>query len=66
MKQTTSFKKIFSAFESKTGMNNIRYVFEGHRLRKDQTPGEVGMENEDVIDAFHEQTGGHNFLNHSY
>ncbi|MGH0133519.1 UNVERIFIED_CONTAM: hypothetical protein FKN15_052975 [Acipenser sinensis] len=40
-------------------MNSLRFLFEGQRIADNQTPKELGMEDEDVIEVYQEQTGGH-------
>ena len=37
-------------------MNSLRFLFEG---QDNHTPKELGMEEEDVIEVYQEQTGGH-------
>jgi small ubiquitin-related modifier len=39
-------------------MSGIRFMFDGKRIRADQTAEELGLENEDSIDAMLEQQGG--------
>lgn len=39
-------------------MNTLRFLFEGQRISDNQTPKELGMEDEDVIEVYQEQTGG--------
>ena len=41
---------------------NVRFLFDGERLRDTQTPKEVGMENGDQIDVVVEQVGGSDLL----
>lgn len=36
----------------------IRFLFDGQRIRQDQTPEELGMADGDIIDAMVEQVGG--------
>ena len=38
---------------------NVRFLFDGERLRENQTPLELSMENGDEIDVVIEQVGGH-------
>ncbi|PIA25796.1 hypothetical protein AQUCO_10800045v1 [Aquilegia coerulea] len=38
--------------------NSIAFLFDGRRLRADQTPDELEMEDGDEIDAMLHQTGG--------
>uniref|UniRef100_W5KC33 Ubiquitin-like domain-containing protein n=1 Tax=Astyanax mexicanus TaxID=7994 RepID=W5KC33_ASTMX len=40
-------------------MNSLRFLFEGQRITDNQTPKELGMEDEDVIEVYQEQTGGY-------
>ncbi|KAF6116441.1 small ubiquitin like modifier 1 [Phyllostomus discolor] len=35
------------------------HLFEGQRIADNHTPKELGMEEEDVIEVYQEQTGGH-------
>ncbi|KAK3253573.1 hypothetical protein CYMTET_37178 [Cymbomonas tetramitiformis] len=60
VKTTTKFDKIMSAFCEKRGIDKqlTRFIFDGHRLRPDQTPQEVDMEEGDSIDMMLEQVGG--------
>ena len=39
-------------------MDQIRFLFDGNRLRDNQTPDELEMEDDDVIDAMLFQVGG--------
>jgi len=60
VKATTQLGKVMAAFCKKVGQekDNVRFLFDGERLRAEQTPAELGMEDEDEIDAMVEQTGG--------
>ncbi|GJE99690.1 ubiquitin-related domain-containing protein [Phanerochaete sordida] len=60
VRATTQFKKIFDAAEAKFGQPSgaFRYTFEGSRIRPEQTPGELEMEDGDTIDAHLQQLGG--------
>uniref|UniRef100_A0A4W2EEQ4 Ubiquitin-like domain-containing protein n=1 Tax=Bos indicus x Bos taurus TaxID=30522 RepID=A0A4W2EEQ4_BOBOX len=40
-------------------MNSLKFIFEGQRIAGNHTPKELGMEEEDVIEVYQEQTGGH-------
>ena len=48
------------AYCSKKGVEagSFRFVFDGNRICPQAWPGELGMEDDDVIDAFSEQLGG--------
>ncbi|CAI0436331.1 unnamed protein product [Linum tenue] len=39
-------------------LNSIAFLFDGRRLRAEQTPDELEMEDGDEIDAMLHQTGG--------
>jgi len=49
-----------SAYCKKVGaeQDSVRFLFDGTRIRPDQTPGDLEMEDEDTIDVFTQQTGG--------
>uniref|UniRef100_F1LD33 Small ubiquitin-related modifier n=1 Tax=Ascaris suum TaxID=6253 RepID=F1LD33_ASCSU len=36
----------------------LRFIFDGRRISDDDTPEALGMEDEDVIEVYQEQTGG--------
>jgi small ubiquitin-related modifier len=61
IKKTTQLRKLMDAYCSRQAINpnSIRFLFDGQRVREDQTPKELGMEDNDVIDAVLQQTGGH-------
>lgn len=60
VKRTTQFRKLMDAYCARMGVagGNFRFLFDGDRLRPEQTPADCDMEDEDEIDAFREQTGG--------
>lgn len=60
VKKTTAFKKIFDAYLQRVGKapGSLRFMFDGARVQDTATPAELGMEDEDTIDAAAEQTGG--------
>uniref|UniRef100_A0A8D1G6W2 Small ubiquitin-related modifier n=1 Tax=Sus scrofa TaxID=9823 RepID=A0A8D1G6W2_PIG len=53
VKMTTHLKKLKESYCQRQGvpMNSLRFLFEGQRI--------LGMEEEDVIEVYQEQTGGH-------
>jgi len=59
-KQTTPLQKLMNAFCNRQGvsMQSVRFLFDGQRLREQQTPAELDMEDGDVIDVMVEQMGG--------
>lgn len=60
VKTKTKFEKIISAYCQKKGLDSkaLRFVHEGTRIHGQQTPEELGMEDNEVIDAIVEQLGG--------
>lgn len=60
VKTHTKFEKIFSAYCAKKGIDTgaVRFVHDGVRLQRHQTPQDLGMEDQEVIDAIAEQQGG--------
>ena len=61
--QTTPFRKIISAFCTKTGLSssNVRLMFEGESITGNMTPKELELEDNDVIDVLSQQTGGYSY-----
>eukprot|EP00823_Brevimastigomonas_motovehiculus_P005231 TRINITY_DN373_c0_g3_i1.p1 TRINITY_DN373_c0_g3~~TRINITY_DN373_c0_g3_i1.p1 ORF type:complete len:126 (-),score=50.65 TRINITY_DN373_c0_g3_i1:402-779(-) len=60
VKKSTQFRKVMSAYCKKVGaeQDTVRFLFDGKRVRPESTPEELGMEDEDEVDAMVEQTGG--------
>lgn len=56
----TRFEKIFNAYCAKKSLDAsaVRFLFDGDRVRGEQTPAELSMEDGDSIDAVLQQTGG--------
>lgn len=61
VRSSTKFQKVFEAFCQRRGLevNSVRFLFDGERLRADQSPDDYDMEDGDCIDAMMEQIGGH-------
>ncbi|XP_049626833.1 small ubiquitin-related modifier 1-like [Suncus etruscus] len=61
VKMTTHLKKLKESYCQRQGvsMNSLRFLFEGQRIAGNHTPKELGVEEEDVIEVYQEQTGGH-------
>ncbi|XP_042808810.1 small ubiquitin-related modifier 1-like [Panthera leo] len=61
VKMTTHLKKLQESYCPRQGvpMNSLRFLFAGPRIADNHAPKEVGMEEEDVIGVYQEQTGGH-------
>jgi len=62
IKKTTPLKKLMDAYIDRQGINpnSIRFLYDGERVRQEQTPKELEMEDNDIIDAVLQQTGGCN------
>ncbi|KAI3787132.1 hypothetical protein L1987_41365 [Smallanthus sonchifolius] len=60
IKRNTQLKKLMNAYcdRQSVEMNSIAFLFDGRRLRAEQTPIELEMEEGDEIDAMLHQTGG--------
>ncbi|CAG8448154.1 13583_t:CDS:2 [Acaulospora morrowiae] len=60
IKRSTQLKKLMDAFCTRQGklLNSVRFLYDGERIREDQTPQELDMEDGDTIDVMVEQTGG--------
>ncbi|KAK6946986.1 Rad60/SUMO-like domain [Dillenia turbinata] len=61
IKRSTQLKKLMNAYcdRQSVELNSIAFLFDGRRLRGEQTPEELEMEDGDEIDAMLHQTGGH-------
>ncbi|XP_055978840.1 small ubiquitin-related modifier 1-like [Sorex fumeus] len=61
VKMNTHLKKLKESNCHRQGvpLNSLRFLFEGQRIADNHTPKEQGMEEEDVIVVYQEQTGGH-------
>ena len=60
IKRSTQLKKLMDAYCQRQGLsgNQCRFIFDGERLKDDDTPDKLEMENGDEIDVMVEQTGG--------
>nr|XP_014346368.1 PREDICTED: small ubiquitin-related modifier 1-like isoform X1 [Latimeria chalumnae]XP_014346369.1 PREDICTED: small ubiquitin-related modifier 1-like isoform X1 [Latimeria chalumnae] len=60
VKMTTQLRKLKESYCQRQGVpsNSLRFLFEGQRISDHQTPKELGMEDEDVVEVYQEQTGG--------
>jgi len=60
IKKQTALRKLIEAYCSRQGldMNAIRFLYDGNRIQPDQTPKELEMEDNDIIDVVIAQTGG--------
>ena len=62
IKRTTQLKKLMDAYCQRQGLanNQCRFIFDGERIKEDDSPDSLEMENGDEIDVMVEQTGGFN------
>ncbi|KAJ3071227.1 Small ubiquitin- modifier 1 [Podochytrium sp. JEL0797] len=60
IKKTTSMGKVLEAYAQKLGINKttIRFKFDGEEVNAAETPGSLGMDDGDSLDAFIMQLGG--------
>jgi len=60
IKRHTQLRKLMEAYCGRQGVDisSIRFLYDGQRVQPDQTPKELEMEDNDVIDAVLSQTGG--------
>ena len=60
IKRSTALKKLMDAYCQRQGLgqNQCRFIFDGERIKDDDTPDGLEMENGDEIDVMVEQTGG--------
>eukprot|EP00894_Picocystis_sp_ML_P001520 jgi/Pico_ML_1/52037/g2809.t1 len=60
IKRTTPLKKLMQAYceRQSVDMNSIAFLWDGARIRAEQTPDELDMQDGDEIDAMLHQTGG--------
>ncbi|XP_042519290.1 small ubiquitin-related modifier 1-like [Macadamia integrifolia] len=60
IKRSTQLRKLMNAYcdRQSVEINSIAFLFDGRRLRGEQTPDELEMEDGDEIDAMLHQTGG--------
>ncbi|ESQ42858.1 hypothetical protein EUTSA_v10015519mg [Eutrema salsugineum] len=63
IKKDVELCKMMKAYCDKFGieMSTLRFHFDGDRIKPNQTPSELGLEDGDEIDAFFDQDGGRSF-----
>ncbi|XP_060045244.1 small ubiquitin-related modifier 1-like [Erinaceus europaeus] len=61
VRMTMQLKKLKESYCQRQGvpMNSLTFLFEGQRIADNHTPKELGIEEEDVIEVYQEQMGGH-------
>lgn len=60
VKKTTQLRKVKQSYAERQGtqISVLRFMFDGRRVKDLETPKELGMQNEDIIEVYTEQTGG--------
>jgi small ubiquitin-related modifier len=60
IRKTTPLRKLMTAYCEKQGiaLNSTRFMFDDKRLNPEHTAEQAHLENDDLIEAFHEQQGG--------
>ena len=60
VKMTTQLGKLKRSYAERVGVAvaSLRFSFDGRRINDDETPKQLEMENDDVIEVYQEQTGG--------
>lgn len=60
VKSATALGRLKRSYCSKLGfqVEELRFVFDGHRITDEDTPKSLGMINDDVIEIYQERTGG--------
>ncbi|CAG0879723.1 unnamed protein product [Cyprideis torosa] len=63
VKTSTLMGKLKKSYAERVGapVNSLRFLFDGRRINDDETPKQLEMENDDVIEVYQEQTGGASF-----
>jgi small ubiquitin-related modifier len=56
----TTFDRVFKAYNTRTDSKpgTVRFLFDGTRINETDTPKSLELEDNDVIDALLQQTGG--------
>ncbi|XP_068178284.1 small ubiquitin like modifier 2a [Antennarius striatus] len=64
IKRHTPLSKLMKAYCERQGLtlSQIRFRFDGQPVNETDTPSQLEMEDEDTIDVFQQQTGGHSLL----
>ncbi|XP_026818855.1 small ubiquitin-related modifier-like [Rhopalosiphum maidis] len=60
VKAATALLRLKRSYCNKLGfqVNELRFVFDGHRITDEDTPKSLGMMNDDVIEIYQERIGG--------
>merc|ERR1712183_172380 len=60
VKMTTQMGKLKKSYSERVGVpvSSLRFLFDGRRINDDETPKQLEMEQDDVVEVYQEQTGG--------
>lgn len=60
VKASTKFKRILDAYAQKTGASaeSLKLMYDGEQVNTDQTPHDLDIEDNDVLEVVLAQTGG--------
>ena len=60
IKKGTKMSKVFDAFAKRKGVqaSSLRFLMDGDRVKEDDTPLSLELEDQDMLDCMLEQTGG--------
>merc|ERR1712183_325201 len=60
IKKTTKMAKVFESYAQRKGVqaSSLRFLLDGERIQRDQTPKQLELDDQDQIDCMLEQTGG--------
>jgi len=60
IKKTSGLKKLMDAYCSRVGVNinEVRFMVDGERVTENDTPDQLGLGDDDLIDVSVEATGG--------
>jgi len=63
IKKQTPLRKLIDAYCQRQAIdpNSIRFLYDGNRIQPEQSPKDLEMSDNDVIDAVLQQTGGVHF-----
>lgn len=61
VKYTTPMSKIKKSYSERIGVpvTSLRFLFDGKRINDSDTPKQLDMEEDDTIEVYQEQQGGH-------
>jgi len=64
VKMSTQMGKLKKSYSERVGvpMTSLRFLFDGRRINDDETPKQLEMENDDVIEVYQEQVGGGSWM----